>query len=213
MEHITSVATPTSTRTPTRTPTVTTFTPTLTPTRTPGVSLMRTFMPPSSTDISASDVLVTWKKNSRSSYTCISGNLDSTNCKTTSIVTPSGTPDMPNAAASKCLAVCPTNADSVIAYKDSNGWKWTGDTGNMTGITNAKNMIQTPIVFNSPSNSSSCYIVNAESPNCPTVNSFGCQAYCMASPSAPSASGFIIEQRCPNNAKSCDPMTLKWTKK
>ena len=204
--------TPTGTNAPTRTPTGTNA-PTRTPSGAPAVSLVKTYMPPSSTNISASNVTVTFNKNSQTAYTCISGNLGSTNCTTTSAATAGAAPNMPNSAASKCLAICPNNPDvnKVVAYKSgTTGWSWSGNTSSITGITNATNMIKTPVVFNTPSNASSCYIINAESQNCPTVNNFGCQAYCMASPSA---SGFIVEQRCPDNATSCDPMTLKWIKK
>ena len=188
-----------------------------TPSRTPsGVSLMKTYMPPSSTNINASDVEVIFNKNSSTKFTCISSNLDSAHCKTTAAATAGTAPNIAtNAAASKCIAMCPNSTanDKAVIYKsdDTNKWAWSSSFNNITGVGPTKQMIKEPISYKSPSNvTSSCYIINAQSPNCPTVNSFGCQAYCMASPSA---SSFIVEQRCPDNEKSCDPMKLKWMKK
>jgi len=187
------------------------------PSRTPsGVSLMKTYMPPSSTNIKASDVEVTYSKNTNTQFTCISANLGSENCNTTIGAVDGmrqkaadGMTDLPNAADSKCVAVCPMDNNKVVRFK-GDSLIWSSSLTNQS-LSNTKVMVENPITYTSPTNvSSSCYYINATSKNCPTENSFGCQAYCMATPSA---SGFIVEQRCPNNQTSCDPMKLKWMKK
>jgi hypothetical protein len=178
------------------------------------------YAPPSSTSISTDNILRTFNKNAKNSYTCIASNLGSPECKDTTINYQDGTNSI---ATNKCIAVCPTYNNAPVQFKSGNkGWSWSSNVNDVKNTNTMKIIKPTdspiqPIKYTTSSGEASCYYVNANSDNCKLSDGkyTGCQAFCIPSGlSEPNTStGFLIEQKCPDDKTSCKKTELIWSSK
>jgi hypothetical protein len=191
----------------------------------PTLKLKKVFNPETSTGISTSNILRTIigpeVDGKESSFSCIASNLGSPECKTTTLNLQNGAKATPGTGNDKCIAFCPTNPASKYAHYKSSGtgknktWGWSQI--NMESIPNNDTIskLNEQIKYDSPSGPVTCSFTNANSENCKVMGDLaGCQAYCIPKDTEPKAdTGFLIEQRCPDNKNSCDRNELVWNRK
>jgi hypothetical protein len=177
------------------------------------------------TNIPIEQIPVKFSKNG-TDYDCTVSNLSTSNCKTNPV-----TSDDTKGCIAHCHGLTPNPYVKFIlntgvplsnnlrtpgmlnnilpSYSQIPGG-WSNNTANDGSLVNPiKPFFSSPILFSDADNTNiSCRIINANSDNCKTKDSFGCKAYC----SKPDNTGFVIEQKCKSSPTSCDKSDLTWIK-
>jgi hypothetical protein len=190
----------------------------------PTLKLKEVSNPLVSTEISKSNILRTVVgpevDGKESSYSCIASNLGSPQCENTTLNLQNCAKAKPEKGNSNCIAFCPTNPASTnyATYKSSGSgrnqvWGWNQIEKNSITNNDTITKLNEPINYEHQGEPVTCSYTNVNSVNCKVMGDFaGCQAYCIPK-DAPPESGFLIEQKCPDNKDSCSRTELVWNRK